>query len=331
MFDNVSKRDKVRITVTSPVRLARSFVEFNQLYVLPTVKHVKGWWSVGFVYMGLVNNSTITMKDGSKVRFNKNNVTELISKMRAIDISEETKKRFKVRINGDTATFHAGGRNLKVGLDSLPIVNEFSTEPHKDMDVNDKVVVDIGAYTGDTALYYATKGRAKMVYAYELFPSISKKAEANVRMSNLSNKIKVFNEGVGGKPGSMMISKTESSFGNTDARHHTDKVKVNIISLDQIVKKFKIKDGALKVDCEGAEYEIFRNASSAAIRAFRIIHIEYHYGYLDLVKRLEKEGFSIKRTNPAMTIKGFSKPMLNGDIIAIRKDAKAKGKTNGKK
>ena len=184
MFDNVSKRDKVRITVTSPVRLARSFVEFNQLYVLPTVKHVKGWWSVGFVYMGLVNNSTITMKDGSKVRFNKNNVTELISKMRAIDISEETKKIFKVRINGDTATLHAGGSNLKVGVGSLhTMVGELSTEPHKDMDVKDKVVVDIGAYTGDTALYYATKGRAKMVYAYELFPSISKKAEANVRMS----------------------------------------------------------------------------------------------------------------------------------------------------
>ena len=43
-------------------------------------------------------------------------------------------------------------------------------------------------------------------------------------------------------------------------------------------------------------------------------------------KRLEKEGFRVKRTSPSMTIKGFSKPMLNGDIIAVRKDVNRKGR-----
>ena len=76
MFDNVNRKDKVILTVSSPARMARSFVEFNQLYVLPTVRHVKGWWSVGFVYYGLSKDSTVTLKDGSKVRFNKSDITE---------------------------------------------------------------------------------------------------------------------------------------------------------------------------------------------------------------------------------------------------------------
>ena len=325
MFDNVNRKDKVILTVSSPARMARSFVEFNQLYVLPTVRHVKGWWSVGFVYYGLSKDSTVTLKDGSKVRFNKSNVTELISKLRHLDISEETRKRFRIKLKGDRAELYAGGRKLTVGIESLhSIVGEFLSDSHKIMDVKGKQVVDIGAYVGETTLYYVTEGGASKVYAYELFPHISMIAKANVRMSNLSDKVKVFNEGVGGKTGSIMISKSESSFGKLDAEHHKDKIKVKILSLDQIVKRHKIKDGALKVDCEGYEYEIFRNASSKTIRSFSIIHIEYHYGYADLIERLEKEGFRVKRTSPSMTIKGFSKPMLNGDILAVRKDANRK-------
>jgi FkbM family methyltransferase len=319
LFDNVNRKDKVILTVSSPARMARSFVEFNQLYVLPTVRHVKGWWSVGFVYYGLSKDSTVTLKDGSKVRFNKSNVTELISKLRHLDLSEETIRRFRIKIKGNRAVLYAGGRKLTVGIESLSsIVGEFLSESHKIMDVKGKDVVDIGAYVGETTIYYATEGKAKNVYAYELFPHISRIAKANVRMSGLSGRVKVFNEGIGGKPGSIMISRSESSFGKLDAKHHKDKIRVRILSLDQIVKMHKINNGALKVDCEGYEYEIFRNASSKAIRSFSIIHIEYHYGYSDLVKRLEKEGFKVKRTNPIMTIKGFSKPMLNGDIIAVR-------------
>jgi FkbM family methyltransferase len=321
LFDNVNRKDKVILTVSSPARMARSFVEFNQLYVLPTVRHVKGWWSIGFVYYGLSKDSTVTLKDGSKVRFNKSNVTELISKLRHLDISEETRKRFRIRVKGNRAELYAGGRKLIVGTESLhSIVGEFLSESHKIMDVKGKDVVDIGAYVGETALYYATEGGAKKVYAYELFPHISKIAQANVRMSSISDKIKVFNEGVGGKPGSIMISSSESSFGKLDAKHHKDKIRVKILSLDQVVEKHKIKDGALKVDCEGYEYEIFRHASSSAIRAFSTIHIEYHYGYIDLVKRLEKEGFRVKHTKPIITLKGFSKPMLNGDLLAVRKE-----------
>jgi len=321
VFENVSRKDKVILTVSSPARMARSFVEFNQLYVLPTVRHVKGWWSIGFVYYGLSDDSTVTLKDGSKVRFNKSNVTELISKLRHLDIPEETTERFRIKIMGNKAELYAGGRKLTVSIESLhSIVGEFLSESHKIMDVKGKEVVDIGAYVGETALYYATRGGASKVYAYELFPYISRIAKANVRMSSLTDKVKVFNEGVGGKTGSIMISRSESSFGKLDAKHHNDKIKVRILSLDQIVKRHDIKDGALKVDCEGYEYEIFRHASSKAIRAFSVIHIEYHYGYADLVDRLEKEGFKVKRTSPVMTIKGFSKPMLNGDIIAVRKD-----------
>ncbi len=319
VFENVSNMDKAILTVAVPIRLAQSFIEFNSLYVFPTMRFVKNWWTVGLVYSGIKSSSEVKMKDGSRIVFDRRNINELISRMRSIGLDKRIRSRLKVRIQGEKATINTGNRTLNIGLESLsPVALEFFNKPHKQMDVKGRTVVDIGAYLGETALYYATEGKAKAVYAYEIFPFLSRKARINVKINGLENRIKVFNEGLDEKPGSQMISSGESSFAKLDAAHHKDKMRVKIVTLDQIVDKFRIKNGALKVDCEGQEYSIFKTASSKALHAFDIIHIEYHYGYKDLVERLTKEGFKVEYTKPRMNIKGFSKPMLNGDITATR-------------
>ncbi len=321
VFENVSNIDKVILTVAVPIRLIQSFIEFNSLYVFPTMRFVKNWWTVGLVYSGIKSSSEVKMKDGSSIVFDRRNINELVSKMRSIGLDERISKKLDVKIHGEKATIRAGKRTLNIGLESLSAVAlEFFNKPHKQMNVKGRVVVDIGAYLGETAIYYATEGKAKAVYAYEIFPFLCRKASTNIKINGLENKIKVFNEGLGGKPGSQMISSGESSFAKLDAVHHKDKVRVKIVTLDQIVDTYRIKNGALKVDCEGQEYNIFKTASSKALHAFDIMHIEYHYGYKDLVERLTKEGFDVEYTKPSMNIKGFSKPMLNGDILATIKN-----------
>ena len=318
-FDNVSNKDRIVMATTLPVRLAQSFVEFNHWYVFPTMKLVKNWWAVGFVYTGFKESSILKMKDGTMIMFKKSNVNELISRMRSLGLTEDTKRKFKVKINGNLASLPLGKWKLHVRISTLSaVLHEFYEKPHKEMNVKGKIVVDIGAYMGETALYYVIIGKARRVYAYELFPFLSRLAQDNVRINRLTNRVKVFNEGIGGENGSIMISDSESSFGNLTAKHHKDKINIKLLSLDQVVKKFKIQNGALKIDCEGYEYEIFRKTSSNALQAFDTIHIEYHYGYLDLVERLENEGFRVKHTRPIINIKGFRKPMLNGDIIAVK-------------
>jgi len=62
-----------------------------------------------------------------------------------------------------------------------------------DVDVKDKVVVDVGAYIGDSALFFASRG-AKIVYAYEPSKRLYEIAKKNCSQRN---NILLYNYGLG--------------------------------------------------------------------------------------------------------------------------------------
>jgi hypothetical protein len=63
-------------------------------------------------------------------------------------------------------------------------------------DLKDKIIVDIGAFVGDTALYYANLGA--IVYSYEPHPVNFYWLKKNIELNpNLKDRIKIFNEAVG--------------------------------------------------------------------------------------------------------------------------------------
>jgi hypothetical protein len=75
-----------------------------------------------------------------------------------------------------------------------------------------------------------------------------------------------------------------------------------LVSLQDIIDKSEVTPTILKVDCEGCEYDVILSASSATLLNFSHIQIEYHYGYENLKKKLEKEGFIVKVTEPSYFI-----------------------------
>jgi hypothetical protein len=74
---------------------------------------------------------------------------------------------------------------------------------------------------------------------------------------------------------------------------------VRILTLDELFEKFDIKScGLLKLDCEGAEYEILLNASDTTLHRIRNIAAEYHLGLNDhtpeqLADFLNGKGFEV--------------------------------------
>ena len=79
----------------------------------------------------------------------------------------------------------------------------------------------------------------------------------------------------------------------------TSKVKnIQILSLEEIIDKFKINEGVLEMDCEGCEYSAILESSNRTLRKFSRIIIEYHHGYINLVKKLKAAGFEVKYTLP---------------------------------
>ena len=173
-------------------------------------------------------------------------------------------------------------------------------EQYADLEVKGRQVLDIGANNGDSAIYFALKG-AKGVFAYEPYPSSYRQAERNVELNGMGSVISLRNEAVMGSESSMIVDDKYDSVSNSVLRPSSSGKRIKIVSLDQIVADLGLKDAALKMDCEGAEYEIFKGASNESIKRFAQIAIEYHFGYESLVKRLKACGFKVKYTQPKIS------------------------------
>ena len=92
----------------------------------------------------------------------------------------------------------------------------------------------------------------------------------------------------------MTIREEYENTGGTDLKNFKEGKKIRIVSLDEIVKRFNLTHAALKVDCEGCEYDLILNASDEALHAFGQIIIEYHYGYRNILRALKESEFKVK-------------------------------------
>lgn len=183
---------------------------------------------------------------------------------------------------------------------------------YRNLDIDGKKVVDVGAYTGDTAIYFAENG-AEHVYAYEPSPALFKAARENIDKSPYKDRVSLFNDGVAGDAKDIVLSNKDIARNNIWSAGLGEKVKLT--TLDAIVKKNNIREAELKMDCEGYEYSSMLSASPDTLRRFSKMAIEYHHGYANLKKKLESCGFRVSVTKPHYFI---AKKMLIGFLYAER-------------
>ena len=151
-------------------------------------------------------------------------------------------------------------------------------------------LIDVGAYIGDSSIYFSFNPNVSKIFAYELVYKNYKEAESNFkRLGLLDSRVTLTNAGVDGYDGSI----------DTDEKHGFDSGariekmpkgshKTQICSLKGILKgKNNI---IIKVDAEGAEHRMFENVDLSEVYA---IQMEYHDGLKNLVRILEKNGFKV--------------------------------------
>jgi len=197
----------------------------------------------------------------------------------------------------------------------------FVEESYKLLNVSGKEVVDIGANIGDTAIYFVVNG-AKHVYAFEPYPFSYKIALKNVALNKFEKKVTVLNEAIGGSNRSIFIDENYENTVGDDLKEFKKGKKIKVITLEEVVKRFNLKDAVLKVDCEGCEYCAIINTPNEILRKFKEIMIEYHYGYLDLKEKLEEAGFVVKVSSPRYSLNVCSEnsSMVVGYLYARRVD-----------
>jgi len=159
------------------------------------------------------------------------------------------------------------------------------------LDVKGRRVLDVGANIGDTAVYFGLK--AKEVVAFEPYPFTYALAGKNIRANSISN-VQLINAGVGKIDGEIILTNGITT-ARTALRPSEKGVKVKVLSLDNVIAKYGPFD-AMKMDCEGCEYDALMN--SKRIGQIRQIEVEYHYGPKRIANRLMEEGFDVKIRKP---------------------------------
>lgn len=309
MVDNVYDEDKPRLALMAFPAAIEYLASLGGNYFLPLVSATRDWWKVLLVYSGFYYCAEIVFEDGRIFRLDRSNLSALIAEVETREALRDVRHGEK---NGVVYMKFGsiGVRSLRSGAAS--IANAFKTMQYDILDVKGRTVVDIGAYVGDTAIYYAVAGGAKKVYAIEPVRSLFEIAKKNVRLNGLSDKIHVLKLAVAGRGGGHVTI--------SDGFGYSAEKGVSTVSLDSLVKKYAITHGALKVDCEGCEYDIFRHVSSETLKCFDAINVEYHHGHKDIVERLKKEGYEVRYTKPKRSFTNiFRTFIISGDIVAKRK------------
>jgi FkbM family methyltransferase len=184
--------------------------------------------------------------------------------------------------------------SLKDKEDSAAAFNEiFVRQPYYELYKNIRpgtVVIDLGAFIGDTAIYFAMHPNVSRVFAYEIIPASYQRARRKILSSPLSRKIEIFNAGVSNTRRYATVP-TEGTQGS--GLHSRGQKSVKVMDLDSILKGKK--NVVIKADIEGEEANLFNGCDLKTVYA---IILEYHNTRKKVTMVLEEKGFTVKDLNP---------------------------------
>jgi FkbM family methyltransferase len=153
--------------------------------------------------------------------------------------------------------------NVKFRRMYWSILEVFDYGMYKSLSVKDRVVVDVGAFVGDSAIYFALR-EARKVIAIEPHTGAYKEMLDNIRLNNLENIIVPTNAYLVSERGRARLGDYEIK-GSVSTHQNYDGVDRYGIGSDAV----------LKMDCEGCEYDIVLN-DYAHIKLFDEVILEYH-------------------------------------------------------
>lgn len=164
-------------------------------------------------------------------------------------------------------------------------------------------VVDIGAGLGDFTVFAARRASLGCVHAYEPAPDSVALLEKNLALNRITN-VRVFPQAVSAQARVLRLDVSSGvavqyrTAGENPA--HCAGISVESVALASVLAK--LPGGVcdfLKMDCEGAEYEILLNLDDVTLRRIKRICLEYHllvapYSHEDLARFFKHRGWQVR-------------------------------------
>lgn len=251
-------------------------------------------------------------------RFNISENFDLIYKSREfINKIQEKFPDFKIKNHENGFILNFNGISIYVeSVEEFYIINEVFVEEEYNFKTSDKIIlIDIGTNIGIASLYFSTLPNVNKIYCFEPVLDTYKQAKFNFSMNeNTSKVIEFTNVGLGKDTRDETFIFDKQVKGNTGIRGQMSSSysnNSNSISIDVKIKNAadeiqRIIDSnpdskiVIKMDCEGAEYEIFETLTSSLISAISIFMIEWHdKGSSSIENKLLENGFHLFLKNLA--------------------------------
>lgn len=190
------------------------------------------------------------------------------------------------------------------------IANVFIRKDYGDIPA-DANVVDVGAHVGAFAVY-AARVPGATVHAFEPSPSAFQVLQENIENNQLNN-VHLHNQAVGGARSQRFLHVSDVAplttlYAEETAARPTE---IECVPLDAVLGQMgDAPCDILKMNCEGAEYEILAGASEATLQRIQEIRMEYHTlpdgkDHRWLRTFLEERGFAIVYLRPEGPKGGF--------------------------
>jgi FkbM family methyltransferase len=178
---------------------------------------------------------------------------------------------------------------LSVTIDKSYLLNTDVGSPeaiekmYEYLNVSGKVVADVGAFLGETSIYFVKKRGARLVHAYE--PFYYEFTKRNIALNGLSNSVIIHPYGLWIEEGRLKVAP-----GISDVGLEPGNIEIKVKPMSEAIT---IAD-VVKLDCEGCEWALLALPCDV-IRHAEEYAIEIHGPAPYLVWKMEKCGYKGSR------------------------------------
>jgi FkbM family methyltransferase len=241
-----------------------SFLEKINI-ILRLMRVFKNWYIFPSIYLKLTKNETVIFetKKGTKMKIRVNS-TDLMALINVWAVEEYSNEEFKIK-NNDT-------------------------------------VIDIGGHIGLFSLYASEKCKSGKIFTFEPVKENFDLLKENIKINNIKN-IYPKNIAVSNNNSNITIFLSNDQSGHGMYKKTSKSRNIKSTNLEEICLENEIKNcNLLKIDAEGAEFEILENINEKIIEKIKNIILEYHIfeknsneRLKNIIKKLETNNFEINK------------------------------------